>query len=1140
MRSGTLVLLAAWLATGGWGAGRALAGDPVADDEAIVRSGRARFTVLTPRMIRMEWSPDGVFEDRASLVFGNRRLPPAGFFSVESDGWLDIGTERFTLRYRVGSGPFTAENLSIRFRTPDGESVWRPGRRDEGNLGGTLRTLDEVFGGVSLSPGVLSREGWTWIDDSRTPVLGAAEGGKATWIAPRDGTGAIDAYFLAYGRDYRAALGDFVATAGRIPLPPRYALGIWWSRYWAYTDEELRRLVGEFRARDVPLDVLVVDMDWHLPGWTGYTWNPECFPDPEGFLDWAHGEGLRVALNLHPAGGVARHEAAFPAVARRLGLDPETTDRVAFDCTDPRFAEAYLVDLHRPLERQGVDFWWIDWQQGSRLPGARIPGIDPLFWLNHLHWTDAEADPERRDRRPLLLSRWGGLGGHRYPLAFSGDTYSAWESLAFQPFFTATAGNVGCAWWSHDIGGHQPGPVDPELYVRWVQWGALSPVLRTHTTKDPGGERRIWEFPDEAFRAMREAFRLRRELVPYLYGAARQTHDDGIPLCRPLYLEWPGEDEAYRRPGTYLLGDSLLVHPVTSPADPATGLARVDLWFPPGAWIDRFTGRAWRGPAEHSILVPMQEIPLFVRAGAILALQDPSMRAGGPPSERRILEVWPGGSGEARLYDDDGCSPGYLRGECTWTPVRHVVEGGTRRLTIGPEEGSYPGMPGERVDEVRFRDVPPPASVSVGGKALEAMPPGGEGAGWHYDEDLFLLTVRLPRRKSTAKAEIVVSPRAPFEPAAVDPTEGLRGAIRAVAGTTEGLAPSGEAVTRPGRTGGALEAHVADRLRRIREARLGADEARRRIARLLGIGVTVHVTAAERGARRAAVEAEIVVTPPVGRTPRLSGSLVASADPPWEAVSQPRRFRADRPGRPARVSTVVTAAADGPPSPGRVRGSVTLETEGGRIEFPFERTLLPSIGSWRVLGPVPAGEGEGEGEAVGVPGGLALDASFEGSEGRVVSWRRVERPLDAGSDLTSEFVLDFREMFDVPPLAGHFAHSPHDGGDDLAPVAWSVTWLHAARETDAVLVIRADGEASAWIDGRPVGRIEHARLHPSREGRFALRLRPGANELRIAVVRQVDPWRLVARVEAPAGGPARGVRVAASRTDEGEGARGIR
>ena len=196
--------------------------------------------------------------------------------------------------------------------------------------------------------------------------------------------------------------------------------------------------------------------------------------------------------------------------------------------------------LHHSLEKQGVDFFWLDWQQE---PTTTVPGLNPTWWLNYVHFTDME----REGKRPLLFHRWGGLGNHRYQIGFSGDTYSTWPSLAFQPYFTATAANVGYGYWSHDIGGHMPGTVDPELFTRWVQWGAFSPVLRTHSTKNPDAERRIWAYAPQYATAMRRAFLKRYALIPYIYTAARETYDTGISILHPLYYDFPEEEGAYSR-----------------------------------------------------------------------------------------------------------------------------------------------------------------------------------------------------------------------------------------------------------------------------------------------------------------------------------------------------------------------------------------------------------------------------------------------------------------------------------------------------------------------------------------------------------------------------------------------------------------
>jgi alpha-glucosidase (family GH31 glycosyl hydrolase) len=394
--------------------------NPVADPKAIVVSGQVRFTVLTPQLIRMEWSADSQFEDHASMVFINRQLPVPSFTSSQDGGVLTIRTDKLLLKYRIDSGHFEAKNLSVVFTLNGAPVEWHPGLDDRGNLRGTTRTLDQIKGKTVLEPGLVSRDGWVVVDDSARPIFDNSEW---PWVMPRPSGERQDLYIFAHGHDYKTALHDFTVVAGRIPVPPRFAFGTWWSRYWSYTDREFRELVSQFHEHDVPLDVLVVDMDWHLTfgvrwwedkmdqsghnlGWTGYTWNRDLFPDPKGFLDWVHDQGLKATLNLHPASGVQPHEEQYPVMARAMGIDPATKKYVPFDIANKHFAENYFNILHHPLEDGGVRFWWLDWQQEQK---TNLPGVNPTWWLNYVHFTDME----RRGKRGMLFHRWGGLGNHR-------------------------------------------------------------------------------------------------------------------------------------------------------------------------------------------------------------------------------------------------------------------------------------------------------------------------------------------------------------------------------------------------------------------------------------------------------------------------------------------------------------------------------------------------------------------------------------------------------------------------------------------------------------------------------------------------------------------------------------------------------
>lgn len=758
--------------------------DPVADPKAVVIEGSARFTLLTARLVRMEWAADGRFEDHASLVFVNRRLPVPDFKTTREGGWLVLRTGQLTVRYKPEAGEFSSANLRAEFDLNGRTVTWVPGMEDKGNLQGTIRTLDGVRGSTPLGAGLISRDGWVVVDDSERPLF---DNSDWPWVMERPPGKRQDLYLFAYGHDYKQALYDYTLVAGKIPLPPRFVFGTWWSRYWAYTDTEFEELVRGFQEHDIPLDVLVIDMDWHPTfgvkwwenkkdqsghtlGWTGYTWNRTYFPDPPKFLDWVHRQGLKTTLNMHPASGVQPHEEQYPEMARAMGIDPATKSYVPFDITSKKFAENYFKILHHPLERQGIDFFWLDWQQEQT---TSVAGVNPTWWLNYAHFTDME----RRGKRPLLFHRWGGLGNHRYQIGFSGDTIAVWDSLAFQPYFTATAANVGYGYWSHDIGGHmraslgakpaagvQPDPDYPELYTRWIQWGVFSPILRTHTTKDPQSERRIWAYPAQYASAMREAYLFRYSLIPYIYTAARTTYDTAISLCHPLYYDYPESAEAYEFREEYLFGRDMLVAPVAAPVSGETLLATKTTWLPPGTWIEWFTGTELKGPVKIDRSFAIDEIPVYVRAGAIVPMQ-PKMRN---TAEKRvdplILTIFPGESGETRVYEDAGNTLGYTRSEFAWTTVRHSQQAdGTHRIEILPVEGAYPGMPVTRGYEIRLESTLPPVSVRSNRGT----------SGWRYDGATLTTVITVPPGPVNQRVDVIV--KSPAGPARL--LSGVRGQL---------------------------------------------------------------------------------------------------------------------------------------------------------------------------------------------------------------------------------------------------------------------------------------------------------------------------------------------------------------------------
>lgn len=726
----------------------AIADNPKADAKAVVTSGNARFTVLTPQLIRMEWSADGQFEDRATLTFVNRETPVPEFKVRESRSKLTITTPALTLTY-LKNGKFSDKNLKAVFTLNGKEVVWTPGMENPQNLLGTTRTLDGADGSKLKEPmeqGILSRAGWSLIDDSQRHVLTPDGSEWEEWIEARPEGDRQDLYLFAYGHDYKQALADYALVAGRAPMPPKYTLGYWWSRYWQYSDNEFVDLVNKLKSMDVPIDVLIVDMDWHETwglrksnspkdeygqriGWTGYTWQKELFPSPANFLKWTENEELKVALNLHPASGIQPYEAVYDDFTKEYGWS-EKGKSVPFKIDERKWADAYFKTVLEPMERNGVDFWWLDWQQWKE--SKYTPGLSNTFWLNHTFFNHAER--QNPGLRPFIYHRWGGLGSHRYPLAFSGDTYATWPMLAYLPYFTATASNVNYGWWGHDIGGHMfhktQKATDPELYTRWLQYGVFTPIFKTHSTKDPRIERCIWCFPDHMF-LMRDAIRLRYTLAPYIYNAARENYDTGVGMCRPMYYDYPESDKAYETSEQFMFGNDILATTITQPVDSITGLAPRTIWFPEGAWFDCATGSMYEGGRTEELHYTLAENPHYAKAGSIIPMNPATVKNLQQPCDTLVLTFIPGGDGQLRHYEDDGMSQQYKTNYAV-TTVSKKQEGNTVRVRISPREGSFAGASDSRSYELRFPAVFPPKSVKVNGKELaySRFPKAGE---WTYD-----------------------------------------------------------------------------------------------------------------------------------------------------------------------------------------------------------------------------------------------------------------------------------------------------------------------------------------------------------------------------------------------------------------------
>ena len=680
----------------------------------IYKNDYLRISLLTSRLLRTETaahtdaSVSGVFTDLPTQTVQNRDFGDVEYDLTETDKYVVVTTKCASFKVCKKNGEVVYAQFPPHCYTKNF------GKRP---LPGTARTLDTANGAVKLGKGITSRLGTSIMDDSNSLLINP-DGS----ISPRPKC--VDKYWFAYGDNYLAQLRDFFRLTGEVPLIPKYALGNWWSRYRAYTQEEYRSLMQKFIDRKLPITVATIDMDWHwtdvidrfgedarsakptcpeemiyyhlLQGWTGYSWNTELFPDYKELLSWLHNNGFKVTLNIHPSQGIRFFEDQYKAMCERLGRDPEKKEIIPFDMTDSEFRSAYFEILHHPYENEGVDFWWIDWQQGTK---TKIPGLDPLWALNHYH----SLDSARGEKRPLILSRYAGLGSHRYPLGFSGDTVCTWKSLDFQPYFTNSAANAGYTWWSHDIGGHMRGVQDDELYLRWLQYGVFSPINRLHSSNSDFMGKEPWKRSYAVSRVAEDFLRLRHKMIPFLYTANYRTHTEGEPICMPMYYRYD-TSEAYEVKNQYVFGGSLIVAPITRPADKRLNLAYTDVWLPKGRFTDIFSGRIYNGGRFVRMYRDIDSIPVLAPEGTILPMYRDDRTNNLSIDQPIEIHVWRG-NGSYELYEDDGETNAYKDGKYAVTKFTVAEIDNNLVFTITPPKDSKGLLPTEREMYVKFRDI---------------------------------------------------------------------------------------------------------------------------------------------------------------------------------------------------------------------------------------------------------------------------------------------------------------------------------------------------------------------------------------------------------------------------------------------------
>ena len=672
----------------------------------MIIDGILRLSIIDEGCMRVE---RGTFHDEQTMFAQKREMDFTDFEIEDKDDQILVKTKStiFFVDRNHPEGRMEDHNFGVHM---PGIVVWRPsyGKIKQHNLGGSTGTLDGKWGPFELDDGLMTKEGWFIYDDTEKPLL---KDGSAVVREVKEGD--MDVYIFCYGKDFQKGLQELCDVSGKIPMPPRFTFGSWYSRWYSYTSEDYRNLVKEYEEKGYPLDVLVWDMEWHdrkatkgighagTLGWTGWTWNRDLLPDAEELLKEMREEGLHIALNVHPADGIRDHEWCYEDFMKALGESTEGGRIIPFQAGNKKYMDAYFKYAHEPLEKEGVDVWWVDWQQDHIYPFVSgVPGLKHWTWLNKLYYEHTD----KPDQRGLSFARWGGLGDQKYPIEFSGDTGCCWPMLAFEIAMNTVSANAGCCYWSHDMGGHY-GRRDPELYARWLQFGATTASFRLHSTYDVNLDRRPWLW-GEFEPSLKSSYVLRSQLLPYIYTGAHKLYEECLPFIRPLYYDYPNDNDSYVNPQEYLLGDHMLSAPITEPGKGSDWLASQVVYFPSDGWADYFTGESYdKGYAL--VARGIMEMPLFVKKGTPLPLGRMGKRMADLP-ETIDLMIFPtdgDGEGSFALYEDDGITPDYKKGEYAFTNFRYIRQLNSHFVMIGDQRGSFKGQMKDRSYTVTIRNV---------------------------------------------------------------------------------------------------------------------------------------------------------------------------------------------------------------------------------------------------------------------------------------------------------------------------------------------------------------------------------------------------------------------------------------------------
>ena len=523
----------------------------------------------------------------------------------------------------------------------------------------------------------------------------------------------IDYYFI-YGPEPDAIIGRYRELTGEVPLFGRWAYGFWQCKNKYESQQEIETIAARYRAEHIPVDNIVQDWFWWII-MGQMTWNKN-YPDPQAMIDTLHKEHFHLMVSIWPyfRPGSATYDEFDKNgwfIAKTIQPSFHPVDQALYDATNTAARKQYWANANTALFQKGVDAWWLDTDEpetearednilttnkialGS---GARYANIYPLF---HTLGVSEGQQAASQDKRVFILSRSAYAGTQRYGVtAWSGDVLSDWVTFARQIPAGLNYAISGMPYWTTDIGGFISGgnlydPKFRELFVRWFQFGAFSPIFRVHGTRNPS-ENELWSYGPDAEKILVDYDTLRYRLMPYIYSQAWQVTSHHGTLMRPLVMDWREDVEAQNTGDEYMFGPSILVSPVTT-----LGATSRTVYLPQATWYDFWTGEKQEGAKRIQADAPLNKLPLFVRAGSIIPMGPKMEWTTEKPADPIELRIYPDADGDFTFYED--ANDGYAYQKGAHATIAMHWDDAAKTLTLGGREGSFPGM----LNEHTFRVV---------------------------------------------------------------------------------------------------------------------------------------------------------------------------------------------------------------------------------------------------------------------------------------------------------------------------------------------------------------------------------------------------------------------------------------------------